>query len=107
MPEKDAAAFGPLEIEGDVVFEDVGGVGEEGAVPEVGAAAVEDVQGLGSEAGALEIEPEGAGALVLAVDDDEVVGFQLWRDGGGELLRGEDGGEDLQANVGSEQKGEG
>ena len=75
LPEKDAVAFGPLEIEGDVVFEDVWGVGEERTVPEVGAAAVEDVQGLGSKAGALEIEAEGAGGFVFAVDDDQVGGF--------------------------------
>ena len=61
-----------LRLRETVVFEDGGGVGEEAAVPEVGAAAVEDVQGLGSGAGALEVEAEGAGAFVFAVDDDEV-----------------------------------
>ena len=46
-------------------FEDCGGVGEEAAVPEVGAAAFEDV-----EVAVLEIEAEGAGGFVFAVDDD-------------------------------------
>ena len=46
-------------------------------------------------------------ALVLAVDDDEVAGLEDGGDGGGELLRGEDRREDLQADVGGEQEGEG
>ena len=51
LPEEDAAGAGPFEAEGEVVFEDCGGVGEEGAVPEVGAAAVEDVDGFGEAVG--------------------------------------------------------
>ncbi len=107
LPEEDAACFGPLEAEGDIVFEDVGGVGEEAAVPEVGAAAVEDVDGSRVVVGTVEVEAEGAAAFVFAVDDDEVVGFEFGCDGAGELARGEDGGEDLQADVGGEQEGEG
>ena len=62
--------------------------------------------------GAVEVEAEGGGGLVLAVDDDEVWkagagGLQLGLDGGGELLRGEDGGEDAEAPVGGEEEEEG
>ena len=44
LPEEDAVALSPFEVEREIVFEDAGGVGEEAAVPEVGAAAVEDVE---------------------------------------------------------------
>ena len=98
---------GHFEAEGDGVFEDGWGVGEEAAVPEIGAAAFEDVDGFGVGVGAVEVEAEGAGGFVLAVDDDEVGGFEFGGDGVGELARGEDGGEDLQADVGGEQEGEG
>ena len=107
LPEEDAAAVGPLEAEGYGVFEDGWGVGEEGAVPEVGAAAFEDVDGLVFAAGAMKIEAEGAGALVFAVDDDDVVGLEFRGDGFGELVRREYRGEDLQAGVGGQQEGEG
>ena len=77
----------PFGGEGGGGFEDGRGVGEEAAVPEVGAAAVEDVDEVGGGgdrvvaveagaavgAGALEVEGEGAAGFVLAVDDDEVV----------------------------------
>lgn len=61
LPEEDALDAGPLEAEGGVVFEDRWGVGEEGSVPEVGAASVEDVDGLAAGVGAVEVEAEGAG----------------------------------------------
>ena len=75
---------GPLEREGDAVFEDGRRVGEEAAVPEIGTATVEDVDGLGVEAWALEVEGEGAGGFVLAVDDDDIGGADLGGDDGGE-----------------------
>ena len=88
------------------------GVGEEAAVPEIGAAAVEDVDGFavgGADfgAGAFEIEAEGACGLVFAVDDDEVGGFEAGGDGGGKLARGEDWGENLQTDVSGEKEDEG
>jgi hypothetical protein len=85
LPEKDAARLEPLDLERERVLEDGWGVGEEGSVPEVGAAAVEDV-----EVAALEVEAEGAGALVLAVDDDEVGGLEFGLDGGGQLAGAQD-----------------
>ncbi len=39
LPEEDALGLGPLAGDGFRGFEEVGGVGEEGAVPEVGGAA--------------------------------------------------------------------
>ena len=107
LPEKDTAGLGPFEVEGEVVLEDGWGVGEEAAVPEVGAAAVEDVDGFGVGAGALEVEAEGAGGFVFAVDDDDVGGLEDRFDGGGELARGENGCEGLQTDVGGEQEDEG
>ena len=83
-------------------FEDVRGVGEEASVPEVGAAAFEDV-----DVAALEVEAERAAGFVFAVDDDEVFGVDLRGDGFGELGGGEDRGEGLQAEVGGEQEAEG
>lgn len=85
LPEKDAARLGPLEVEGEVVLEDGWGVGEEAAVPEIGAAAVEDVDGFGAGAGALEVEAERAGGFVFSVDDDDVAGTENGFDGGGQL----------------------
>src|SRR6266851_5229322 len=55
-PEEDALRPGPLEAEGDGVFEDGWGVGEEAAVPEIGAASVEDMEVV-----AVEIKAESAG----------------------------------------------
>ena len=65
---------GPVHLlaERGFVFEDAWGVGKEAAVPEVGAASVEDVEGFGFRVGAAEVEAKGAGGFVLAVDDDEV-----------------------------------
>ncbi len=89
MPEEDALGAGPFGGQGGGGFEDPGGVGEEAAVPEVGAAALEDVEelrgvGLGRVGvGTLEVEGEGAAGLVLAVEDDEVVGVDLGGDGFG------------------------
>ena len=63
-PEKDAAIFGPKEAEGELGFKDGRRIGEEGAVPEIGGAAVEDVDGLdGAEGGVLRIAESGGGAL--------------------------------------------
>ena len=90
-----------------MVFEDAWGVGEEAAVPEIGAAAFEDVDGLGVGVGATKVEAERAGGFVFAVNDDEVGGIEFGRDGGGELLRGEDGGEDLQAEMRGDEEGKG
>jgi len=75
LPEEDAAGLGPFEVERDGVFEDAGGVGKEAAIPEIGAAAFEDVDGFGFGVGSMEIEAEGAGGFVFAVDDDQVGGF--------------------------------
>ncbi len=100
LPEEDAATVGPLEAEGDGVLEDGWGVGEEGAVPEVGAAAFEDVDGLCFGAGALEVEAEAAGALVFAVDDDDVVGLEFGGDRFGQAVGRQYRGEDLEAGVG-------
>jgi hypothetical protein len=86
LPEEDAATVGPLEAEGYGVLEDGWGVGEEGAVPEVGAAAFEDVDGLAFVAGALKVEAEAAGALVFPMDDDDVVGLELGGDRAGEAV---------------------
>ena len=63
-------------------------------------------------AGAVEVEAEGAGGFVLAVDDDDVgvaaAGeFERGAMASASWLRGEDGREDLQADVGGEQEGEG
>jgi len=106
-PEEDAAVAGPEKLDGEVVLKDGWGVGEEGAVPEVGGAAVEDVEGgVGLDAGAgggvdvggaLEVKGEGASGFVLSVDDEDVGeagagGFELGFEGGGEWLGGEDGG---------------
>lgn len=43
------------------------------------------MQGLRVGVGAAEIEAEGAGALVFAVDNDDVVGVEFGCDGVGEL----------------------
>jgi len=86
LPEEDAATVGPLQAEGYGVLEDGWSVGKKGAVPEIRAAAIEDMDGLVFAAGAMKIEAEGAGALVFAVDDDDVVGLELWGDGFGELV---------------------
>jgi hypothetical protein len=78
-------------------LEDLWGIGEEAAVPEVGAAAFEDVdevggwgEGRGSGggwsgvgAGALEVEGQRAAGFVFAVDTDEVVRVDLQGDGFG------------------------
>ena len=114
-PEKDPAIAGPEKLKGEVVLEDGRGIGEEGAVPEVGGAAVEDVEIGGGGVGLtwpVEIEAQGAGGLVFAVDDDDVgkagAGcFELRLDSGGELLGRKDRGEDAQARVGGEKKEEG
>lgn len=107
LPEKDATAIGPLKIEGDGVFEDWRSVGEEAAIPEIGASPLIDVQRLGIEAGAAEIEAEGAGTFVFPMDDDDVAGLELGFDCVGELARGEDGREDLQTEVGGDEEDEG
>ena len=102
LPEEDALGAGPLLRDGLWGFEDGRGVGEEAAVPEVGAAAFEDV-----DVASLEVEGQRAGGFVLAVDDDEVLRLNLRGDGFGELGGGEDGGEGLQAEVRGEEEGEG
>ena len=83
-------------------FEDRRGVGEEAAVPEVGAAAFEDVDVV-----ALEVEAEGGTGFVFAVDGDEVSGVDLRGDLLGELGGGEDRREGLKAEVGGEEEAEG
>ncbi len=52
LPEEDALRAGPFGGEAGGGFEDGWGVGEEAAVPEVGAAAFEDVDGLGRDGAA-------------------------------------------------------
>ena len=84
LPEEDAAGLGPLEVEGEVVFKDGWRVGEEGAVPKVGAAAVEDVDRFSVRAGALEVKAKRAGGFVFPVDDDDVAGVEDGFDGSGE-----------------------
>ena len=71
----------------------------------------EAVGGGGVGDGALEVEAEGAGGFVLAVDDDDVWeviagGADNGCDSGGKLPGGQDGGERLQAYVGGEQEGD-
>ena len=83
LPEKDTAGFSPFEVEGEVVLEDWWGVGKEAAVPEIRAAAVEDMKGFGPGTGAVEVEAEGAGRFVFAVDDDDVARLEDGFDGGG------------------------
>ena len=85
LPEEDAVGPSPLVTERGFVFEDLWGVGKEAAIPEIGASAVEDVDGLGFCAGTMEIEAESACGFVLAVDDDEVGGLEDWFDGCGQL----------------------
>jgi len=102
LPEKDAAGLGPLQIEGQGVLEDMWGIGEEATVPEIGAAAVEDVEVV-----PVEVKAEGAGAFVFAVDDDDVGGFEFGGDGDCELSGGEDRRKDLQAEVRGDQEDEG
>ena len=90
--EKKGWGAGPFGGEGGGGFEDGWGVGEEGAIPEVGAAAFEDVNRIlcvlrmASVGGrAPKIEAERGTGFVFAVKDNEVVRVELGADCGGEL----------------------
>jgi len=113
LPEEDALGAGPFFRETLGSLEDCRGVGEEAAVPEVRAAAFEDMNEVGGAgdgfvgAGALEVEGQGAASLVLAVDGDEIVRVDLGGDGFGQLGGGEDGGKGLEPYVRGEQEAEG
>ncbi len=71
LPEEDALGTLPLGGEGGRGFEDFGGVGEEATVPEVGAAALEDVDELALRKGRGSGSPmfqDGIGARALEVE---------------------------------------
>src|SRR5882757_5776430 len=67
LPQKDALRAGPPLSNRCRRLEDGRCIGEEAAVPEVAAAAFEDV-----EVAALEIEAQRAASLIFAVEDEEV-----------------------------------
>ena len=102
FPEEDALGAAPSGGDLLAAVEDFGGVGEEGAVPEVGGASFDEVKVV-----ALEVEAEGGAGFVLAVEDDAVFGFELRGDGAGESLRGKGGREEDEASPGGEQEEEG
>ncbi len=82
-----------------LVIENGWRIREERTVPEIGAAPIEDVNGFSETVGRvlrsnrpLEIKAEGAGRLVLPVDDNNVGkasvrSSDLWGDGIGQLSR--------------------
>ena len=102
LPHKDALRAGPLLGDGGGGFEDGWSVGEETAVPEVGAAAFEDVDVV-----SLQVETERGTGFVFAVDGDEVFGMDLRRYLFRELRGGEDRSEGLETEVGGEEEAEG
>ena len=78
LPEKDALRTAPLQAQALRRLEDGGRVGEEAAIPEVGAAAFEDMDVV-----ALQIKAERTACLVLAVDHNEIVLLEDGCDGVG------------------------
>ena len=99
--EEDAAGAGPELVERGFGFEDGGGVGPEGAVPEAVDAAVDEMDLLAG------VEDEGGAGGEFAVEDDEVVGGRSRLlgacDGEGEVFGAEDGVEAGEAGMGCEQ----
>lgn len=75
LPKEDALGSGPPLGDRWRGFEDKWGVGKERAVPEIGAAAFDEVEIV-----SLEIEAEGGAGFVLAVDGDEVLRVELRAD---------------------------
>ena len=99
--EEDAAGAGPEMVERVFGFEDDGGVGPEGAVPEAVDAAVDEVDLLAG------VEDESGAGGKFSVEDDEIVGTWLGLlrgiDCKREILGAEDRIEADEAFVGGEQ----